>query len=59
MKNTKEFSKNPYSARIRLKPEKLILIKQDFRKLGYVSAANYLDAIVEEHYKPNLFKKKK
>lgn len=59
MKNTKEFAENEYKARIRIKPETLELIKSQFRKLGYKSAAAFLDEIIIDYFKPNLFKRKK
>lgn len=59
MKNTKEFAENEYKARIRIKPETLQTLKETYRKLGYKSAAAFLEEIVREYFKPNLFKRKK
>ncbi len=58
MKNTSEFDKNPYTVRIRMKPKTLELLKTQHRKLGYKSAAAFLQAIIDDYFNPNLFKKK-
>lgn len=54
-----DFGENEYTDRARIKPEKWALIKLEAKPKGYKSAAAYLDAIIDEHFTPNLFNKKK
>lgn len=58
MKNTRDFAENEYKARMRVKPDKHQWLRDNYRKLGYISAAALLDEIVGDYIKPNLFKKK-
>lgn len=59
MKNIDVFAKNEYTERQRLKKDKHQWLKDNYRKLGYKSAAALLDEIINDWIKPNLFKKKK
>ena len=52
-----EFEGNEYTAKIRIKPKRLIQIKE--KKPKDKTAAAFLDEIIDEHFKPNLFKKNK
>jgi len=59
MKNKYNFNENEYTARARLKPDKWEMIKTDAKKQGFISAAALLDHIIDDYYKPNLFKNEK
>lgn len=50
------FEENEYTARIRIKPFRLTWLKQ---YKGVKSAAAFLDEILDDYIKPNLFNKKK
>ena len=49
------FNSNPYDKTIRIKSAKLKKLKEHKTK----SAAAFLDEIIDEYFKPNLFKRKK
>lgn len=50
------FEENEYTQRIRIKPSRLDWIKE---YKGQKSAAAFLDEILDDYIKPNLFNKKK
>lgn len=49
------FNGNPYNKTVRIRNKYLLLLKAHKTK----TAAAYLDEVIEEYFKPNLFKKKK
>lgn len=57
MKQKYNFEDNEYTARARIKPDKWEWIKAN--KGTRKSAAEFLDHIIDEYMKPNLFKQKK